>query len=431
MEVLQLHNEKQENQKSHIHVLPTEKFKTTMITFKFMAPLEYETITARSVLSKVLVRASQKWQDDKALNRRLSELYGAYVNSFVSKFKDKHVITISLEIVNERYLKDQTPLFEHGLDLLNELIWNPLIHNKQFDDKFVKQEKSLLGKKIEAMIDNKAQYSFLKLLENMFENEAYQYLATGQIEQVPQVTPASLYDTYQSMIENDYCAIYVVGNVDKQQVYNQIQSKFEIKPFTFEVSDNKAQKLDNKIEQLPKTIVATDDVDQAKLNLGYRFPTRYGKSNYYVFIVFNIMFGGDPSSVLFNEVRERQSLAYSIHSQIDGKNGYLFVLSGVSADKYEIAKQTILEEFDKFKKGEFDDNKLALAKKIITSQRHESADRPKSIIEISHNQILLDEPQSDEAFLNEIDKVTKEDIIKLANEAVLDTIYVLTKGGNE
>ena len=426
-----MHNEKQENQKSHIHVLPTEKFKTTMITFKFMAPLEYETITARSVLSKVLVRASQKWQDDKALNRRLSELYGAYVNSFVSKFKDKHVITISLEIVNERYLKDQTPLFEHGLDLLNELIWNPLIHNKQFDDKFVKQEKSLLGKKIEAMIDNKAQYSFLKLLENMFENEAYQYLATGQIEQVPQVTPASLYDTYQSMIENDYCAIYVVGNVDKQQVYNQIQSKFEIKPFTFEVSDNKAQKLDNKIEQLPKTIVATDDVDQAKFNLGYRFPTHYGKSNYYAFIVFNIMFGGDPSSVLFNEVRERQSLAYSIHSQIDGKNGYLFVLSGVSADKYEIAKQTILEEFYKFKKGEFDDNKLALAKKIITSQRHESADRPKSIIEISHNQILLDEPQSDEAFLNEIDKVTKEDIIKLANEAVLDTIYVLTKGGNE
>ena len=49
------------------------------------------------------------------------------------------------------------------------------------------------------------------------------------------------------------------------------------------------------------------------------------------FVVFNMMFGGDPSSVLFNEVRERkQSLAYSIHSQIDGKNGYLFVLSGVS-----------------------------------------------------------------------------------------------------
>lgn len=63
------------------------------------------------------------------------------------------------------------------------------------------------------------------------------------------------------------------------------------------------------------------------------------------------MFGGDPSSVLFNEVREKQSLAYSIHSQLDGKNGYLFVLSGVSVEKYDTAKNTIIEEFEKFKVG--------------------------------------------------------------------------------
>ena len=43
----------------HIDVLPTDKFKTTMITFKFMAPLEYETITARSLLSKLLIRATK------------------------------------------------------------------------------------------------------------------------------------------------------------------------------------------------------------------------------------------------------------------------------------------------------------------------------------------------------------------------------------
>ncbi len=60
----------------------------------------------------------------------------------------------------------------------------------------------------------------------------------------------------------------------------------------------------------------------------YSFPTQYGQSGYAAFVVFNMMFGGDPSSVLFNEVQEKQSLAY-YHSQIDGKNGYLFVLSGV------------------------------------------------------------------------------------------------------
>ncbi|MBL7565386.1 EF-P 5-aminopentanol modification-associated protein YfmF [Staphylococcus saccharolyticus] len=415
----------QECSNIHINVLSTDKFKTTMVTLKFMAPLNYETITSRSILSKVLIRATKKWNSDKTLNRQLSNLYGAYVNSFVTKFKDKHVITISLEIVNERYLKDQTPLFKKGLEMLKEIIWNPLIEDKAFNKTYVAQEKSLLTKKIEAMNDNKAQYSFLQLMNHMFKDEPYKHIATGQLEKIPQVSAENLYDTYNSMIHNDDCAIYVVGNVDEQEVSLLIQQYFKIRPF---VLDN--QNLNNIDKSIitPKLIVEHDEVDQAKLNLGYRFPSYFGKDNYYAFIVLNMMFGGDPSSVLFNEVREKQSLAYSIHSQIDGKNGFLFVLSGASADKYELAKDTILEEFEQLKNGNFDSQKLELAKKIIISHRHESTDKPKSMIELLHNQLLLDQYQSDKDFICLVNNVTKEDVVKLANEAVLDTIYVLMKG---
>lgn len=409
----------------HIDVLPTDKFKTTLITFKFMAPLEYETITARSLLSKLLIRATKKWSTDKAFSKHLSELYGAYIHSFVSKFKDKHVITISLEIINERYLKDSPPLFEKGLNVLYEVIMNPLIENNAFNTTFVNQEKSLLSKKIEAVIDNKAQYSFLNLLKYMFKDEPYRHLATGQIEKISTITPENLYNTYQNMISNDLCSIYVVGNVNKQEVKQLIQSKFTINPFTI-AKTNQLNLKDSSSET--QYIVEEDEVDQAKLNMGYRFPTRFGANDYYALVVLNTMFGGDPSSVLFNEVREKQSLAYSIHSQLDGKNGYLFVLSGVSADKYELAKDTILEEFDKFKRGEFDIDKLELAKKIIISHRHEITDRPKSIIEVMQNQLLLDYKQTDENYIDHIQKVTKDDVISMANKAELDTIYVLTKG---
>lgn len=409
----------------HIDVLPTDKFKTTMITFKFMAPLEYETITARSLLSKLLIRATKKWSTDKAFSKHLSELYGAYIHSFVSKFKDKHVITISLEIVNERYLKDLTPLFEKGLNVLYEVIMNPLIENNSFNTTFVNQEKSLLSKKIEAVIDNKAQYSFLNLLKYMFKDEPYRHLATGQIEKISTITPENLYNTYQNMISNDLCSVYVVGNVNKQEVKQLIQSKFTINPFKM-AKTNQLNLKDSSSET--QYIVEEDEVDQAKLNMGYRFPTRFGANDYYALVVLNTMFGGDPSSVLFNEVREKQSLAYSIHSQLDGKNGYLFVLSGVSADKFELAKDTILEEFDKFKRGEFDIDKLELAKKIIISHRHEITDRPKSIIEVMQNQLLLDYKQTDENYIDHIQKVTKDDVISMANKAELDTIYVLTKG---
>ncbi|AID42957.1 Putative peptidase [Staphylococcus xylosus] len=412
----------------HVKVLPTTKFKTTTITLKFMAPLDSDTMTARSILSKILVRATKQWPSDKDFNRHLSHLYGAYVNSFVSKFKDKHVITISLELVNERYLKDQTPLFEKGLELLREMIYNPLISDNQFDEIFVAQEKSLLSKKLNAMIDNKSQISFLNLLKYMLGEQPYRHLATGQVEYIADITPENLYHTYQSMLQNDYCAVYVVGNVDEQQVKSQIQTYFNINPFSFELSQPNPIGQDH---NTPQVIIETDDVDQAKLNMGFTLPAKYGDPEYFAMIVFNVMFGGDPSSVLFNEVREKQSLAYSIHSQIDAKNGFLFVLSGVSTDKYEIAKETIVSEFEKFQQGDFEEEKLALAKKVILSQRQESYDRAKSIIEIMNNNILLDEPMSEENYISGIQNVNKSDIQQLAQKTTLDTIYILTKGDDD
>ena len=56
-------------------------------------------------------------------------------------------------------------------------------------------------------------------------------------------------------------------------------------------------------------------------------------------------------------------------------------------------------------------------------------DRPKGIIEVMQNQLLLNQPQSDKEYMELVNKVTKEDVVKMANQAYLDTIYVLTKGG--
>ena len=93
-----------------------------------------------------------------------------------------------------------------------------------------------------------------------------------------------------------------------------------------------------------------------------------------------------------------------------------------------MSKQKKLLSKSLIKNGDFDSNKIELAKKIIISHRHEASDRPKSIIEILHNQLLLNRQQTDQDFINAVNRVTKTDVIKLANEAVLDTIYVLTKG---
>ena len=168
----------------------------------------------------------------------------------------------------------------------------------------------------------------------MFKDEPYRHLATGQIEKISTITPENLYNTYQNMISNDLCSIYVVGNVNKQEVKQLIQSKFTINPFKI-AKTNQLNLKDSCSET--QYIVEEDEVDQAKLNMGYRFPTRFGVNDYYALVVLNTMFGGDPSSALFNEVREKQSLAYSIHSQLDSKT-VIFVLSGVQQINMNLLK---------------------------------------------------------------------------------------------
>ncbi|MBI5974920.1 insulinase family protein [Staphylococcus sp. H16/1A] len=393
-----------------------------------MAPLNPETMTKRSLLSKLLVRATQQFPTDKALNQHLSRLYGAYLNSYVSKFKDRHVITITLEIVNERYLLDDEPLFKKGIDLLKEVILNPLVDHGAFNETYVRQEKRLLKKKLEALEDNKSQIAFIRLLQHMFEAHPYRYMAAGELEFIDSITTEDIYKTYQSMLANDECSVYIVGNINENATKAYIESIFNLKPFTY----NAITFDENAVRHaVPNEVIETDDIDQAKLNMGYRFKTQMGEPDFYAFVVFNMMFGGDPSSVLFNEVREQKSLAYSIHSQIDGKNGYLFVISGVSSSEYQLAKDTIIDAFERFKRGEFTEAQLNLAKKVILSHRKEGKDRPKNIIEMMHNQILLPTSDEDSHFEEKILKVTKQDIKNVCQSAYLDTTYILTKRGEE
>lgn len=100
------------------------------------------------------------------------------------------------------------------------------------------------------------------------------------------------------------------GNVNEKEVTSLIENSFSLSSTTFDFNHNVNTDC---TDQSTETIIEKDTVDQAKLNLGYRFPTHYGNEDYYALVVLNTMFGGDPSSVLFNEVREKtkSSLFYS------------------------------------------------------------------------------------------------------------------------
>ena len=84
------------------------------------------------------------------------------------------------------------------------------------------------------------------------------------------------------MITNDTSSVYIVGNVDEAHVTKMIEQKFPMSSITLEKVD---ENLDLANEIQVQDIKDYDVVDQAKLNLGYRFPATYGNVNYYTLVV--------------------------------------------------------------------------------------------------------------------------------------------------
>lgn len=150
-----------------LHVVETKKFKTNTLVIKMKAPLTKEDVTKRALLPYVLQSATKKYTTSTELRSYLDELYGASLNVDLSKKGEYHIITFRLEIANEVYLSDQTPLLEKGLTLLSEVLLSPAEENGAFLSTIVEKEKRALKQRIQSVFDDKMRYASLRLVEEM------------------------------------------------------------------------------------------------------------------------------------------------------------------------------------------------------------------------------------------------------------------------
>ncbi|MEC1645821.1 EF-P 5-aminopentanol modification-associated protein YfmF [Bacillus halotolerans] len=402
------------------HIVETEKFKTVSLIFKMLAPLTKEQVTKRALFPHVLLRGTESRPKTAELRSYLDELYGTSVSADLSKKGEQHVITFRLEIPNEKYLKDQTPLLEKGLQLLAEIVFSPALEAGVFQSQYVDQEKRTLKQRIQAVYDDKMRYSNLRLIQEMCKKEPYSLHVNGEIDDVDAITADQLYETYRHAIQKDQLDLYVVGDVDREQVQAAIEQYFQTEERTLEAFVN------NHAEQPePKEVIDEEDVKQGKLNIGYRTNITFTDQDYSALQVFNGMFGGFSHSKLFINVREKASLAYYAASRIDSFKGLLMVMSGIEVKNYKQAVSIIAEQFQAMKNGEFSEQDISQTKAMIRNQVLETIDTAYGLSEFLYQQAAAQVDIPIEDFLANIERVTKEDIIKVGEKIQLDTTYFL------
>ncbi|KRF68221.1 zinc protease [Bacillus sp. Soil768D1] len=407
-----------------LHVVRTDKYKTNTLVLKMKAPLTKENVTYRALLPYVLQSNTSKYPTTPELRSYLDDLYGAGFYVDVAKKGEYQILSFTIDIVNEKFLSDQTPLLEKAFMLLSEVIFHPKKNGEAFDHKTVSNEIRSLKQRIQSISDDKMRYSATRLVEEMCKNEPYALEASGNLQDLETITPESLFTYYKKVLTEDEIDLYVIGDIDEAEVEVLADKYVSLLPDRVPA---RLQRDTGKEVGKEKEIIENSDVKQGKLNIGYRTYVAYGDSDYYALQLFNGIFGGFSHSKLFINVREKASLAYYAASRLESHKGLLMVMAGIENANYKQALDIINEQMNEMKQGNFSEEELAQTKAVIKNQLLETIDVSRGLVEILYHNVVSGHDISLDEWFAKTEQTTKEEIVAVGQKIQLDTIYFLTE----
>jgi len=407
----------------YVHVMPTKKYKVNAIVATLTQDLREETATGLALLPYVLMRGSEQYPTPEKLQLALDELYGASLHGVIDKKGERQIVDFTMTVPNHKYLATEEDLFQKALGILADVMLRPIAAGGAFESKNVEAEKKQHKKRLEAMIDDKASYALQRCLEEMTKGEPYSIPRLGRLEQIDSVTATDLYTLYQNVLRTAPIHIYVIGDVETDQVAQQIFQTFS---FAREPQTELSQvRIHHPARGEAKQIIDRMDVNQGKLNIGLWTNVDYKSDDYPALLVFNGVFGGFPHSKLFVNVREKHSLAYTVASRVDPFKGLMYVISGVEFDKLDKALAIIKEQLEVTRQGQVTEEEMSFTIKGLVNSYKTTMDNPTVVSDIHLNGLITGRIRTPEEMIELVQKVTVDDVVRIAKGIQLDTVYML------
>ena len=404
-----------------LHQINTNKFKTNICAVFLTFPITYENATKDTLIALMLKRGCKKLKTREEITSKLAELYGATFDSGIEKSGDNHVLKFYLESLNEEYLPQKENLLEKSMELLLELIFDPNVEDNRFNEEFLEQEKYNLQQIINSKIDNKALYALNRCIEEMYEGKPYGIYRYGYTEKLKEITAQNLYEYYKELISTCKIDIFISGNnINLEEILknNQIIKNLN------EREPNYVKNGSGSNKNLEKIVEEKMDVAQGKIVIGIDVKCK-NENDKYIAQVYNTILGGSPSSKLFQNVREKASLAYTVSSNYMKLKSNIFIRAGIEIENYDKAIDIIKHQLKEMQEGNFTDEEINQAKRNIIATINDIPEEQDIEISYYYGQELTDNKMTIDEYKNNIDKVSKEDIINLASNMNINTIYFL------
>ena len=399
-----------------VNRIATNKFKTNEIAIFLSMPLERENITKNALLPKVLMRGSENFKTQLEISKKLEDMYGASSNCGIDKIGDYCVLKFYIQSIGNKYALNGEEIAQDSINLITDIIFNPYTENNAFNTQYVEQEKENLLKIIESKKDNKSMYAYNRCIEEMFAKEPYSLYKYGYKEDLESINEKNLYEYYKQMLEKCRIEIFING-IDANEI--KIPSGLE------NLGDNFEEKVNNtdiNNEEKVKEIKETLDVTQGKLIIGLNA----NAENKYAVSMYNIVLGGGANSKLFQNVREKQSLAYSASSNYVRRKNAIFIKTGIELANYDKALKVIKEQLEEMKNGNITDNEIEAGKELVIGTLKSIPESQEDTIGFSYDQSLFGDNVTIEEYIENMKNITKEQIVEVAQNITINTIYYLT-----
>lgn len=406
-----------------VHTIITNRFKTDLLSVFITTKLSKENVTKNAIIPMILRKGSSKLENIEEINKHLEEMYGASFDCGIDKTGDNQVLKFYLETIDNKYLPHEEDIIEECINTLLGIVFEPKIENNAFKREYVDSEKEKLKIIIEGKKDNKAQYASLRCQEEMYKDTPFGLYKYGYIEDIAEINEKNLYEYYKKLIAECKIDIFISGDVEETKIIDIINKNANIQ--NLNEREPEYNKTNAKFEKhQEREIIETADVTQGNLVLGLSILENNKKEKYSA-ILYNSILGGTATSKMFQIVREKHSLAYTASSNYLRHKNSIFIKCGIEIDNYEKTLQLIREQIEDMKNGNFTEENIENAKNSVISVVRMIPDEQDTLITYFLGQELAEQKMSFEEYEENVQKVSKQEIVEFASKVSIDTIYFL------
>jgi len=395
-----------------------DRFKIGRMGAALITPIAKKTAAANALLSCVLTRSCKKYPDFTALSRKLNSLYGASLYPSFRQIGDYQAITISASGIDDKYVPESVS--SEIAELLCNILFEPNVENRLFCDEDIEQERRQLLEIIDSEYNDKRLYAIKKCTEIMCEGESYAIGRYGSREDVEKLKNEDVYAAWKQLLDSARVELTMLGSSDPEKALSGFRKYFGNSPRTIEKIP-----VVSKVPESVKRVSESEELSQAKLVMGFRSAYFRRDEDCLANSLMSIVLGGTPTSKLFLNVREKESLCYYCVSRVDNNKGLMYIDSGVETENIEKTEESIMKQLELLQKGDITDDEIDSAKLAVKNSLLSSLDSLAAMQTYYVGGTLKEDQLSPAEAAAAVDKITCERIVELANEVKLDTVFTL------